>query len=82
MSCRIISGDSEREMRIDTGLSNAVGFRFSENIGRLAENVVYIELKRRQTLNTELELFNFFIGRTSITGKLISSSRKGPRSHS
>ena len=42
---------------IDTGLSNAVGFRFSENIGRLAENVVFIELKRRQMFNHELELF-------------------------
>lgn len=42
---------------IDTGLSNTVGFRFSENIGRLAENVVFLELKRRQALNPELELF-------------------------
>ncbi len=42
---------------IDTGLSNAVGFRFSENIGRLAENVVFLELKRRQTFNPGLELY-------------------------
>jgi len=42
---------------IDTGLSNAVGFRFSENIGRLAENVVFLELKRRQTFNPDLELY-------------------------
>lgn len=32
---------------IDTGLRNAVSFRFSEDIGRLAENLVFIELKRR-----------------------------------
>lgn len=42
---------------IDTGLSNAIGFRFSENIGRLAENVVFLELKRRQTFNPDLELY-------------------------
>jgi len=32
---------------IDTGLRNAVSFKFSEDIGRLTENVVFIELKRR-----------------------------------
>jgi len=32
---------------IDTGLRNAVSFRFSEDLGRLAENTVLIELKRR-----------------------------------
>ena len=31
---------------IDTGLSNAVGFRFSEDFGRLMENVVFLELKK------------------------------------
>lgn len=29
---------------IDTGLVNTIGFRFSENAGRLAENVVFLEL--------------------------------------
>lgn len=33
---------------IDVGLSNAVGLRFSENFGKLAENIVAVELKRRQ----------------------------------
>lgn len=42
---------------IDPGLSNAVGFRFSENIGRLAENAVFLELRRRQALRPELELY-------------------------
>jgi len=42
---------------IDTGLSNAIGFRFSENIGKLAENLVFLELKRRQASHPELELF-------------------------
>lgn len=42
---------------IDTGLSNAVGFKFSQNLGRLAENIVFLELKRRQTQNPESELY-------------------------
>lgn len=32
---------------IDNGMRNAVSFRFSEDIGRLLENLVFIELKRR-----------------------------------
>ena len=32
---------------IDTGLANAVSFQFSENFGRQLENLVYIELRRR-----------------------------------
>ncbi len=32
---------------IDTGLANSVSFRFSEDKGRLLENAVFIELKRR-----------------------------------
>ena len=32
---------------IDTGLYNAVSFKFSENIGRLFENVIYLALKRK-----------------------------------
>ncbi len=42
---------------IDTGLCNSVGFRFSENIGRLAENIVFLALKRKQILNPHIELF-------------------------
>jgi uncharacterized protein len=34
---------------IDTGMRNAVAFRFSEDSGRLLENLVFIELKRRTT---------------------------------
>ena len=33
---------------IDTGLIESVGFSFSENKGKLMENVVYLELRRRQ----------------------------------
>lgn len=32
---------------IDTGLVNAVSFKFSENTGPLLENIVFLELKRR-----------------------------------
>jgi hypothetical protein len=42
---------------IDTGLANTIGFRFSENVGRLAENIVFLELKRKQVTNPELELY-------------------------
>lgn len=31
---------------IDVGLANAIGFKFSANFGRVAENIVAIELKR------------------------------------
>lgn len=33
---------------IDNGLINSVSFKFSENIGKLMENLVYIELKRKE----------------------------------
>jgi uncharacterized protein len=32
---------------VDTGLRNAVSFKFSDDIGKLAENAVLVELKRR-----------------------------------
>ena len=32
---------------VDTGIVNAVSFQFSENKGRLLENAVFLELKRR-----------------------------------
>jgi len=32
---------------IDTGLRNAVALKFSKDVGRLVENIVYTELKRR-----------------------------------
>ncbi|MFH1896092.1 MAG: ATP-binding protein [bacterium] len=32
---------------VDTGLARSVGFSFSENKGRLLENLVFLELKRR-----------------------------------
>jgi len=42
---------------IDVGLANALGFKFSEDIGRVAENLVAIELKREQANNPNLEIY-------------------------
>lgn len=42
---------------IDTGLSNAVGFRFSQDAGRLAENLVFLALRRKQLFRPEMELY-------------------------
>lgn len=42
---------------IDTGISNAVGFRVISNFGKMAENVVATELLRRKNLNSALEIY-------------------------
>ena len=42
---------------IDTGLANVVGFRFSGNSGRLAENAVFLELKRKSYSNPGMEIY-------------------------
>ncbi|NCF75435.1 MAG: AAA family ATPase [Xanthomonadaceae bacterium] len=42
---------------VDPGLANAIGFRFSQNLGKLAENLVYLELKRRKAIGPRLEFF-------------------------
>jgi len=42
---------------IDPGLSNAVGFRFAENAGALAENIVALELLRRKLVEPSMDLF-------------------------
>jgi len=48
---------SQKVYPIDTGLANAVGFRFSENIGRNAETIVYLHLLRQQAMNPGQELY-------------------------
>lgn len=40
---------------VDSGIVNAIAFRFSENIGRFMENAVKIELERRKSLNPQIE---------------------------
>ena len=42
---------------IDTGLSNMLGFRFSENRGKMLENIVFLELKRRLLADSSLQLY-------------------------
>ena len=42
---------------IDVGLSNAIGFKLSENLGSIAENVVAVELKRQKTKNPLIDIF-------------------------
>ncbi|MEW6556993.1 MAG: ATP-binding protein [Elusimicrobiota bacterium] len=41
----------------DVGLANAIGFRFSENWGRLIENIVAIKLNKEQKFNPNLEIY-------------------------
>ena len=42
---------------VDGGIANAIGFKFSENLGRLIENLVAVELRRKQNQNTDLEIY-------------------------
>jgi predicted AAA+ superfamily ATPase len=42
---------------IDTGIVNAIGFKFSENIGKFMENCVAIELQRKKFMNNGLEVY-------------------------
>lgn len=42
---------------IDIGLANAIGFRFSSNLGKIAENIVGIELKRKVALSPDIEIY-------------------------
>jgi len=40
-------GNSKKVYTIDNAVANKLGFRFSENKGRLLENLVFLELLRR-----------------------------------
>jgi predicted AAA+ superfamily ATPase len=42
---------------IDSGLSNAIGFRFTRNSGKLMENIVAIQLKIRQSFEPGIEIY-------------------------
>jgi len=78
-------GEQEKNPRkvyaYDTGLCNAVGFRFSDNWGRLAENIVFLGLKRRQQNNPQMDIYywkcdkekevDFIIKETFRPGELI-----------
>ncbi|TFH39993.1 MAG: ATP-binding protein, partial [ANME-2 cluster archaeon] len=47
-SLKIQSANPKKIYCVDTGLRNAVSFKFSEDLGRLAENAVFVELKRHK----------------------------------
>lgn len=42
---------------IDSGLAHAVGFEFSENLGKHAENIVFLELMRRRADDPSMQCF-------------------------
>ena len=42
---------------IDSGLVNTVGFKFSQNLGRTAENIVFLKFLREKDQNPDLEIF-------------------------
>lgn len=42
---------------VDVGLANAVGFKFTSNFGKIAENLVAIELNKRRNLNPNMEVY-------------------------
>ncbi|MFH1233902.1 MAG: DUF4143 domain-containing protein [Patescibacteria group bacterium] len=42
---------------VDTGLINTVGFKFSQNIGKTAENIVFLNFLREKSQNPNLEIF-------------------------
>jgi predicted AAA+ superfamily ATPase len=42
---------------VDTGFINFAGFKFSEDIGRLMENLVAVELQRRKSRNPFMDVF-------------------------
>ncbi|MEA3378908.1 MAG: ATP-binding protein [Nanoarchaeota archaeon] len=42
---------------VDTGLVDSIGFKFSEDRGRIIENAVAIELQRRKTSKLDLEVY-------------------------
>lgn len=42
---------------VDTGLANMIGFKFSENLGKLVENIIFLHLKRQQAQNPFLETY-------------------------
>jgi hypothetical protein len=43
----------------DVGFYNVFGFKFSQNIGRIIENVVFIELVRRKSLQKTSEIYYY-----------------------
>jgi len=42
---------------IDSGMINSIGFRFSENKGKIIENEVALELQRRKSIDKSIEIY-------------------------
>jgi len=54
---------------IDTALAVVIGFRMSEDFGRVAENIVYMEYLRRRIADSEIELFYWKDIQGGVSGK-------------
>lgn len=51
------AGAPKKAYCIDTGILNSVAFRAGENLGKLMENLVAVELMRRRATDSSLELY-------------------------
>ena len=51
---------------IDTGLANVVGFHFSKNIGRIMENLTYIELMKKFSDDKSIEFFYYKVNNSEV----------------
>lgn len=49
---------------IDSGLSNAIGFKFSENLGRTLENLAFLEFQRKKEISPRNEIYYYKIENT------------------
>ncbi len=45
---------------IDTGLSNAVGFKFTSNYGKILENIVAIELRKKEVEDKNTKIYYWY----------------------
>jgi predicted AAA+ superfamily ATPase len=62
---------SRKIYSIDTALSGAVGFRMSDDTGRIAENIVYLEYLRRKIIEPSIEIFYWKDEQLGVSGKEI-----------
>jgi hypothetical protein len=56
-SIKVQENSPRKVYSIDTGLSNSVGFKFSEDKGRIAENLVALKLKILQSQDSLMEIY-------------------------
>ncbi len=48
---------SRKVYSIDSGLANSIGFKFSSDSGKIAENLVAVNLKKKLSMDKNLELY-------------------------